>query len=77
MNYVSEALEHAPSLIVFDDLDSIILSTSESEGSQLSASMSAITEFLIDMIDEYEVITLFVVSMFICVQYNCIKLEFT
>ncbi|KAE8653680.1 peroxisome biogenesis protein 1 isoform X1 [Cucumis sativus] len=54
LNYVSEALEHAPSLIVFDDLDSIILSTSESEGSQLSASMSAITEFLIDMIDEYE-----------------------
>ncbi|XP_038894073.1 peroxisome biogenesis protein 1 isoform X2 [Benincasa hispida] len=54
LNYVSEALEHAPSLIVFDDLDSIILSTSDSEGSQPSTSMSAMTEFLTDMIDEYE-----------------------
>lgn len=54
LNYISEALEHAPSLIVFDDLDSIILSTSDSEGSQPSTLKSAITEFLTDMIDEYE-----------------------
>lgn len=54
LNYISEALDHAPSLIVFDDLDSIILSTSDSEGFQPSTLMSAITEFLTDMIDEYE-----------------------
>lgn len=57
LNYISEALDHAPSLIVFDDLDSIILSTSDSEGFQPSTSMSAITEFLTDVIDEYEVMT--------------------
>ncbi|XP_022954952.1 peroxisome biogenesis protein 1 isoform X1 [Cucurbita moschata] len=54
LNYISEALDHAPSLIVFDDLDSIILSTSDSEGFQPSTSTSAITEFLTDVIDEYE-----------------------
>lgn len=58
LSYISEALDHAPSLIIFDDLDSIILSTSDSEGFQPSTSMSAMSEFLTDMIDEYEVITL-------------------
>ncbi|XP_022142454.1 peroxisome biogenesis protein 1 isoform X2 [Momordica charantia] len=54
LSYISEALDHAPSLIIFDDLDSIILSTSDSEGFQPSTSMSAMSEFLTDMIDEYE-----------------------
>ncbi|CAK9170048.1 unnamed protein product, partial [Ilex paraguariensis] len=52
--YLSEALDHAPSVVVFDDLDSIMLSFSESEGSQPSSSVVALTEFLTDIMDEYE-----------------------
>ncbi|WRX26680.1 ATPase [Theobroma cacao] len=52
-SFVSEALDHAPSVVVFDDLDSIIQSSSDSEGSQPSASVVALTKFLTDIIDEY------------------------
>lgn len=52
--YLSEALDHAPSLVVFDDLDSIISSSSDSEGSRLSSSVVELTQFLQDIIDEYE-----------------------
>ena len=54
--YISEALDHAPSLVIFDDLDCIISSSSDSEGSQLSSSVTALTEFLTDIIDEYGVL---------------------
>ncbi|XP_010274105.1 PREDICTED: peroxisome biogenesis protein 1 [Nelumbo nucifera] len=50
--YISEALDHTPSLVIFDDLDSIV-SSSDSEGSQLSSSTVALVEFLTDMMDEY------------------------
>ncbi|KAK6268366.1 hypothetical protein QUC31_012526 [Theobroma cacao] len=52
-SFVSEALDHAPSVVVFDDLDSIIQSSSDSEGSQPSTSVVALTKFLTDIIDEY------------------------
>ncbi|XP_021294775.1 peroxisome biogenesis protein 1 isoform X2 [Herrania umbratica] len=52
-SFVSEALAHAPSVVVFDDLDSIIQSSSDSEGSQPSTSVVALTKFLTDIIDEY------------------------
>ncbi|GAV58235.1 AAA domain-containing protein/PEX-1N domain-containing protein [Cephalotus follicularis] len=52
-NILSEALDHAPSLIIFDDLDSIISSSSDSEGSQPSSSVYALTKFLTDIMDEY------------------------
>ncbi|XP_028794149.1 LOW QUALITY PROTEIN: peroxisome biogenesis protein 1-like [Neltuma alba] len=51
-NNVMEALDHAPSIVIFDDLDSMI-STSESEGPQLSMSAAGLASFLTDIIDEY------------------------
>lgn len=54
--YISEALDHAPSLVILDDLDSIISSSSDAEGSQLSSSVTALTEFLTDIMDEYGVL---------------------
>ncbi|KAM7518793.1 hypothetical protein LguiB_017755 [Lonicera macranthoides] len=51
--YISEALDHAPSVVIFDDFNSIISSSSDSEGSQPSSSVMALTEFLADIMDEY------------------------
>ncbi|OMO70479.1 hypothetical protein CCACVL1_18888 [Corchorus capsularis] len=50
---ISEALDHAPSVVVFDDLDSIIQTSSDPEGSQPSTSVVALTKFLTDIMDEY------------------------
>lgn len=55
---ISEALDHAPSLIIFDDLDSIISTSSDSEGSQPSTSVVSLTKFLTEIMDEYGVIKL-------------------
>ncbi|KAK3009037.1 hypothetical protein RJ639_014621 [Escallonia herrerae] len=52
--YISEALDHAPSVVIFDDLDSIVASSSDPEGSQPSSSLMALTEFFTDIMDEYE-----------------------
>ncbi|KAF8029058.1 hypothetical protein BT93_E1661 [Corymbia citriodora subsp. variegata] len=51
--YITNALDHAPSLVVFDDLDSIISSSSDSEGPVSSTSVMELTEFLVDIIDDY------------------------
>ncbi|KAI4306343.1 hypothetical protein L6164_029630 [Bauhinia variegata] len=51
-NHVTEALDHAPSIVIYDDLDSII-STSDSEGSQPTMSITGLTGFLVDIIDEH------------------------
>lgn len=56
-SYISEALDHAPSLVILDDLDSIIPS-SDSEGSQSSGIVIALIEFLTDLLDGYVVIIL-------------------
>lgn len=53
-NHITEALNHAPSIVIFDDLDSII-STPDSEGSQPSMSVAGLTDFLVDIMDEYGV----------------------
>lgn len=53
-NYFSEALDHAPSVIILDDLDSLIAPSSELEGMQPSSSSDALIEFLADILDEYE-----------------------
>lgn len=55
-NFISEALDHAPSIVIFDNLDSIISSSSNPEGSQPSTSVIALTKFLVDIMDEYGVI---------------------
>lgn len=52
--HASEALDHSPSLLILDDLDTIV-SSSESEGSQLSSSVTALVQFLTDIMDEYGV----------------------
>lgn len=52
-SYISDALDHAPSVLIFDDLDCIISSSSDLEGSQPSTSVVALTQFLTDIIDEY------------------------
>ncbi|XP_058106918.1 peroxisomal ATPase PEX1 isoform X2 [Magnolia sinica] len=51
--YISEALDNSPSLLIFDDLDSVVSSSSEPERSQLSTSVTALVEFFKDIIDEY------------------------
>lgn len=57
-SYLSDALDHVPSLVIFDDLDLIISSSSDLEGSQPSTSVTALTEYLTDILDEYGVIFL-------------------
>lgn len=49
---ISEALDHAPSVIILDDLDSLVASSSDLEGSQPSSSFAALIEFLADILDE-------------------------
>ncbi|GAU28944.1 hypothetical protein TSUD_59570 [Trifolium subterraneum] len=51
-NHITEAINHAPSVVIFDNLDSII-STPDSEGSQPSMSVAGLTDFLVDIMDEY------------------------
>ncbi|VFQ73984.1 unnamed protein product [Cuscuta campestris] len=53
-NYISEALVHAPSVVILDDFDSIIAPSSDMERSQHSSSSAALIEFLADILDEYE-----------------------
>ncbi|KAK6114943.1 hypothetical protein DH2020_007212 [Rehmannia glutinosa] len=71
-SYISEALDHAPSLIVLDDLDSLIAPSSDLEGSQPSPSSAALIEFLADILDDYEarlhLITLFTNAFIATVQ---------
>ncbi|CDY62119.1 BnaCnng39220D [Brassica napus] len=50
---IAEGLEHAPSVIILDDLDSIISSSSDNEGSQASNAITMLTKFLTDVIDDY------------------------
>ncbi|XP_071737783.1 peroxisomal ATPase PEX1 [Rutidosis leptorrhynchoides] len=53
-SYISEALDHAPSLVVLDDLDSIITSSNNPEDSHSSSSSTLLMEFLTGILDEYE-----------------------
>lgn len=52
-SYISEALVHAPSIIIFDDLDNIISSSAESETSLSSGSGTSLAKFFTDIMDEY------------------------
>ncbi|KAM7258098.1 hypothetical protein ACFE04_013839 [Oxalis oulophora] len=51
--FLTEALDHAPSLVIFDDLDSIISSSSNSGNPQISSTVDALTQFFADIMDEY------------------------
>ncbi|XP_019090622.1 PREDICTED: peroxisome biogenesis protein 1-like isoform X1 [Camelina sativa] len=50
---IAEGLEHAPSVIILDDLDSIISSSSDTEGTQASVGITMLTKFLTDVMDDY------------------------
>ncbi|XP_024973060.1 peroxisome biogenesis protein 1 isoform X5 [Cynara cardunculus var. scolymus] len=52
--YISEALDHTPSLVVLDDLDSIIASPNNSEDYHSSPSSTMLMGFLTDILDECE-----------------------
>jgi len=53
-SYVSEALVHAPSIVIFDDLDNIVSFSPESDGPQPTNSASTV-KFFSDILDEYAV----------------------
>ncbi|CAN0878326.1 Peroxisome biogenesis protein 1 [Linum grandiflorum] len=50
---ISEALDHAPSVVIFDDLDIVVSASPDSEVSQPLPSVVALTKYLADVIDEY------------------------
>jgi peroxin-1 len=52
---MSEALDHAPSIIVLDDLDSAISFSAGSEGSEPSSSAIGLAEYLADLMDACQV----------------------
>ncbi|KAK9669096.1 hypothetical protein RND81_13G108800 [Saponaria officinalis] len=54
-DHLSEALDNAPSIIVFDDLDSIVTSGVDIKGSQTPASVVSLAKFIAEIIDEYGV----------------------
>ncbi|XP_044389681.1 peroxisome biogenesis protein 1 isoform X3 [Triticum aestivum] len=51
-DYIYEAIVHSPSVVIFDDLDSLISFSPDNLKSQ-SSNSSAIVKYLIDMLDEY------------------------
>ncbi|VAI19833.1 unnamed protein product [Triticum turgidum subsp. durum] len=51
-DYIYEAIVHSPSIVIFDDLDSLISFSPDNLKSQ-SSNSSAIVKYLIDMLDEY------------------------
>uniref|UniRef100_N1QTY1 Peroxisomal ATPase PEX1 n=1 Tax=Aegilops tauschii TaxID=37682 RepID=N1QTY1_AEGTA len=51
-DYIYEAIVHPPSVVIFDDLDSLISFSPDNLKSQ-SSNSSAIVKYLIDMLDEY------------------------
>lgn len=53
-SYVSEALVHSPSIVVFDDLDNIVSFSAESDGPQPPSSATTV-KFFSDILDEYGV----------------------
>jgi peroxin-1 len=52
--YIYEAIVHSPSIIVFDDLHSLISFSPDNQKSQ-SSNSGAIAKYLVDVIDEYRV----------------------
>lgn len=54
---VFEALRHAPSLIILDDLDLVIPSNLSSENSEPSTSSVVLSEYLSDLLDMFRVLS--------------------
>nr|CAB3481710.1 unnamed protein product [Digitaria exilis] len=52
---ISEALLHSPSIIIFDDLDSLISASSDPQVSQSSSSSDSLVRCFADIMDEYKV----------------------
>jgi ABC-type Na+ transport system ATPase subunit NatA len=51
---VSEALLHSPSIIIFDDLDTVISVSSDPQVTQ-SSNSNSLVRYLADIMDEYKV----------------------
>ncbi|AQK51687.1 Peroxisome biogenesis protein 1 [Zea mays] len=51
---MSEALLHSPSIIIFDDLDSVVSVSSDPQVSQSSSSSDSLVQYLADIMDEYK-----------------------
>ncbi|KAF8753111.1 hypothetical protein HU200_011765 [Digitaria exilis] len=51
---ISEALLHSPSIIIFDDLDSLISASSDPQVSQSSSSSDSLVRYFADIMDEYK-----------------------
>ncbi|CAO2184023.1 unnamed protein product [Urochloa humidicola] len=51
---ISEALLHSPSIIIFDDLDSVISVSSDPQVPQSSSSSDSLVRYLADIMDEYK-----------------------
>ncbi|KAG2580635.1 hypothetical protein PVAP13_6NG359400 [Panicum virgatum] len=51
---ISEALLHSPSIIIFDDLDSVISVSSDPQVSQSSSSSDSPVRYLADIMDEFK-----------------------
>uniref|UniRef100_A0A804NPM2 Peroxisomal ATPase PEX1 n=1 Tax=Zea mays TaxID=4577 RepID=A0A804NPM2_MAIZE len=52
---MSEALLHSPSIIIFDDLDSVVSVSSDPQVSQSSSSSDSLVQYLADIMDEYKI----------------------
>lgn len=52
---ISEALLHSPSIIIFDDLDSLISVSSDPQVSHSSSSSDSLVRYFADIMDEYKV----------------------
>jgi len=57
-NAVSEALDHAPTLIILDDLDALL---PKEEGPEPATIVMALSEFLGDLMDLYQVMLPFLI----------------
>uniref|UniRef100_A0A0E0AYU8 Peroxisomal ATPase PEX1 n=1 Tax=Oryza glumipatula TaxID=40148 RepID=A0A0E0AYU8_9ORYZ len=51
---ISEALLHAPSVILFDDMDNVVSVSSDPQAPQSSSSSDSIVRYLADIMDEYK-----------------------
>ncbi|XP_006660378.3 peroxisome biogenesis protein 1 [Oryza brachyantha] len=51
---ICEALLHAPSAIIFDDLDNVVSVSSDPQAPQSSSSSDSIVRYLADIMDEYK-----------------------
>ncbi len=65
---ISEALLHAPSVILFDDMDNVVSVSSDPQAPQSSSSSDSIVRYLVDIMDEYKVRRCY--HIFLCAHFK-------